>query len=100
MKRILAITALLLIPPAALLAADLELTETLPLPQCHSLSWVNAWVKAGPQATDQKGWDGILDEARWGVPSPQQRLVRNWDFRFSDEQWAQAVKQQGEGQLS
>jgi hypothetical protein len=92
------LTILCFTPPAVLLAADLELTETLPLPQCHSLSWVNAVVKAAPQATDPRGWDGILDEARWGVPSPQQLVGRNWDFRFSDEQWAQAVKQKGEGQ--
>ena len=53
MKRILAITALLLFPLSAPPAADLEFTETLPLPQCHSLSWVNAVVNADPQATDQ-----------------------------------------------
>lgn len=98
MKRMTAITALLLMPLSAPHAAGLEFTETLQLSQCHSLSWVNAWVKANPQATDQQGWDGILDEARWGVPSPQQLVARNWDWRLTDEQWAQAVKQKGEGQ--
>jgi hypothetical protein len=72
MKHVSAITILLLTPLATLHAADLELTETLQLPECHSIGWVNAWVRANPQATDHKGWDGILDEARWGVPSPQQ----------------------------
>jgi hypothetical protein len=98
MKHMTAITALLLMPLSAPHAADLEFTETLQLPQCHSLSWVTAWVRANPPAADQQGWDGILDEARWGVPSPQQLVSRNWDFQLTDEQWAQAVKQQGEGQ--
>ncbi|MBM4078993.1 MAG: hypothetical protein FJ278_04770, partial [Planctomycetes bacterium] len=80
----------------ALHAADLDLTETLQLPECHSIGWVNAWVKADPQAMG-KGWDGVLDEARWGTPSPQQLVVRNWDIQLTDEQWREAVKQKGEG---
>ena len=36
--------ALLLAPLAALHAADIELTETLQLPECHSIGWVNSWV--------------------------------------------------------
>jgi len=90
------IAALLLAPLAALRAADIELTETLQLPECHSIGWVNAWVKTNPQARD-RGWDGVLDEAKWGVPSPQQLVVRNWDWKLTDEQWQRAVKQKGEG---
>jgi len=77
-------------------AADLELSETLVLPECHSLGWVGAWVKADPQAKGQ-GWDGVLDEAKWGTPSPHQLVSRNWDWRVTDDQWRQAVKQRGEG---
>jgi hypothetical protein len=44
-----------------------------------------------------KRWDGVLDEARWGVPSPQQVVVRNWDWDIADEQWRHAVQERGEG---
>jgi len=91
------ILTLLLPPLAAAHAADLELTETLQLPQCHSIGWVNAWMKADPQARGES-WDGVLEEARWGVPSPQQVVGRNWAWRITDEQWRQAVQQKGEGE--
>ena len=40
----------------------------------------------------------MLDEAKWGTPSPQQVVARNWDWKITDEQWREAVKQKGEGQ--
>lgn len=64
-----------------------------PLPECHSLGWVGAHV----QNQSAKAWDGVLDEAKWGRPSAQQVLSRQWDWRISDEQWQAAVKQAGEG---
>ena len=84
---------LLLVSLPGLHAADIELTETLQLSECHSLSW----VRANTQAKDQKNWDGVLDELKWGTPSPQQLIVRNWDLKVSDEQWREAVRQKGEG---
>lgn len=80
----------------ALFAADLELHETLQLPECHSIGWVGNWARSDPQTRGQ-GWDGVLDEVRWGSPSPQQRLMRDWDWPVTDEQWRQAVQQRGEG---
>lgn len=78
-------------------AADLELTDTVALPMCHSIGWVSAWVRADRTARGETGWDGVLDEARWGVPSPQQRVARDWNWKFSDDQWREAVRQKGEG---
>lgn len=96
MKQLPLLTALLLAPLAALHGTDLTLTETLQLSECHSLGWVSAWVKADPAAKG-RGWDGVLDEAKWGTPSPQQLVTRNWDWQITDTQWADAVKQRGEG---
>ena len=87
------INAMLLAPLALLHAADVALTETLQLPECHSIGW----VRANTQAKDQKNWDGVLDEVKWGTPSRQQIVERNWDWTITDEQWADAVKQKGEG---
>ena len=50
MDRSWFVTVIPLTPLTAVLAADSELSETLPLPECHSIGWVNAWVKANPQA--------------------------------------------------
>ncbi len=77
--------------PAA--AADVEITETLQLPECHSIGWVRAHLQAGAQPK----WDGVLDEARWGTPSPQQAVARNWEMNFTDAQWKKAVQEKGEG---
>jgi pimeloyl-ACP methyl ester carboxylesterase len=90
------LAALLLMPMAALDPADITLSETLQLPDCHSIGWVNAWVKADPAAIGQ-GWDGVLDETKWGTPSLQQTMERNWDWKITDEQWAAAMEQKGEG---
>jgi hypothetical protein len=48
-------------------------------------------------ARDTKSWNGVLDEAKWGTPSPDQVVSRNWDWKISDEAWAAAVKEKGEG---
>ena len=93
-KHALSLLPVLLCAPLTLLqAADLELSETVPLPESHSLGWVSANL----QSKDTKSWDGVLDEARWGAPSPQQVVGRNWDWKISDQQWASAVKEKGEG---
>lgn len=63
------------------------------LPECHSIGWVNRNVRS----TDSNVWDGVLDEARWGTPSSQQAVGRNWDWNIRDAQWAAAVKQKDEG---
>lgn len=70
-----------------------EWTDYARLPECHSLGWVAANV----QTRDTKSWDGVLDEAKWGVPSPQQIVARNWDWKVRTEQWRETVKQKGEG---
>lgn len=83
---------LLAMQVSVLYAGDLELVETNQLPMCHSLGW----VRASPLVKDQKGWDGVLDEAKWGTPSPQQVLSRKWDWSITDAQWQTAVQQLGE----
>ncbi len=70
-----------------------EWSDFAQLPECHSLGWVSANV----QTKDTKSWNGVLDEAKWGTPDPQQVAGRNWDWKVSDEQWREAVKQKGEG---
>src|SRR5688572_19068042 len=90
------LTLLLFAPRSALHAADIELSERLQLPECHSIGWVRALARADPQGLG-KGWDGVLDLAKWGTPSPQQLVTRNWDWRITDEQWREAVKKKGEG---
>jgi hypothetical protein len=91
MDPTLALSALLLLAP--LNAADVEFSETLSLPECHSLGW----VRANALAKGQLPWDGVLDEARWGKPSPRQVVDRNWDIQLTDDQWREAVRQKGEG---
>lgn len=70
-----------------------EWSDFVQLPECHSLGWVSANV----QTKDTKSWNGVLDEAKWGTPDPQQVVSRNWDWKVSDEQWGEAVNQKGEG---
>lgn len=76
-------------------AADIELSETVRLPEAHSLGW----VRGNTQAREQKPWNGVLDEAKWGTPSPQQLVERNWDWKVTDDQWRQAVAAKGAGKL-
>lgn len=78
-------------------SADISISETLHLPECHSIGWVNSWIKADPSAKGP-GWNGVLDEAKWGTPSPDQIVSRNWDWKITDAQWAAAVSARGEGQ--
>lgn len=75
------------------LGADLEISETVPLPECHSIGWVraNAGVKG------QGAGNVILDEAKWGTPAPGQVVEQHWDWKLSDEQWRAAVAEKGEG---
>ena len=63
------------------------------LPVNHSLGWVSRNVPS----KDTTGWDGVLDEAKWGTPSPQPVVSRNWDWRITDDQWREAVRAKGEG---
>ena len=59
-----------------------EWTDFAQLPECHSIGWVSASVPS----KDTRSWDGVLDEARWGTPSPQQVAARNWDWKITNEQ--------------
>jgi hypothetical protein len=70
-----------------------EWSDFAQFPECHSLGWVSANV----QTKDTKSWNGVLDEAKWGTPDPQQVVSRNWDWKVSDDQWREAVKKKGEG---
>lgn len=74
-------------------AAELELTETLQLPESHSIGWVraNAGVKG------QGAGNLILDETKWGTPAPGQVIEQHWDWSLTDAQWHDAVAQKGEG---
>jgi dienelactone hydrolase len=73
--------------------SDVELSETLQLPECHSIGW----VRSNTQVNGQKGWDGKLDEAKWGIPSASQVVERNWDWKLDESHWRQAVAEKGEG---
>lgn len=70
-----------------------EWSDFAQLPESHSLGWVSANV----QTKSTTSWNGVLDEAKWGTPSPQQVVARNWDWKISDAQWREAVQQKGEG---
>jgi hypothetical protein len=72
-----------------------EWADYAQLPECHSIGWVRANV----QSQDMTRWDGVLDEAIWGTPSPQQAVARNWDWKISDEAWREAVERHGAGPL-
>jgi arylsulfatase A-like enzyme len=74
-------------------AADIELSETVQLPESHAIGWVRTHLVA----KEQHGWDGKLDEAAWGVPSLAQPHVRRWDWNIADEQWRTAVTEHGAG---
>jgi len=74
-------------------AADTTLHETVSLPECHSIGWVKAHLEPGALAR----WDGTLDEATWGTPSPQQAVIRNWDWNVSADDWQKLVAADGEG---
>ncbi len=74
-------------------AAETELSETLQLPECHSIGWVRAHAGVKGQGAGNL----ILDEARWGTPAPGQVIEQHWDWSLSDAQWRDAVAQKGEG---
>jgi pimeloyl-ACP methyl ester carboxylesterase len=74
MKLSLYLAALLLSPFVAFGATeDFELSETSPLPECHSIGWVRANTQ----------------------PPGQQR----WDWKLDENQWKEAVQKKGEGKL-
>jgi hypothetical protein len=83
----------LLLVAALVSAADVEITERIPLPECHSLDWIRVNAGVRSQATASL----ILDEAKWGTPSPAQVVSQHWDWPLTDAQWADAVKLKGEG---
>ncbi|RFC46151.1 MAG: hypothetical protein DVB28_000155 [Verrucomicrobia bacterium] len=94
MKHTLALlTTLLLAPLAALQAADIELTETVQLPECHSVNWVRDWVKDHPELVGA-GWEQLHDASR---PAAEKPAPRSWVWNISEAQWTEAVKQKGEG---
>lgn len=70
-----------------------EWSDYAQLPECHSLGWVSANV----QTKSTTNWNGVLDEAKWGTPDPRQVVSRNWDWKVSEAQWHEAVKQKSEG---
>jgi hypothetical protein len=78
---------------ARTVAGGTEWSDFAQLPASHAIGWVGANVST----RDTKSWDGVLDEAKWGTPSPDQVVSRNWDWKISDEAWAAAVKEKGEG---
>jgi hypothetical protein len=71
----------------------MEWRDFVQLPESHSLGWVNA----NATTKDTTGWNGVLDEAKWGTPDPRQVVARNWDWKVSDAQWRATVEQKGEG---
>ncbi len=86
--------SLLLVAAAAVAhAADMELSETLSLPECHSIGW----VRLNTQPKEEKVWNGELDEAIWGTPSKKQPVLQHWDWKLDDAQWREAVQKLGEG---
>ena len=70
-----------------------EWSDFVQLGESHSLGW----VKTQLPSKDMEGWNGVLDEAKWGTPSPQQAVARNWDWKVSDARWHELVKEKGEG---
>jgi hypothetical protein len=87
------LTTLLLAPLAALHATDIELTETVQLPECHSVNWVRDWVKNHPEVVGG-GWEQLHDASR---PTAVKAAPRSWVWNISEAQWREAVKQKGEG---
>ncbi len=87
------LSTFLVIVSSCVRAADIELSETVQLPECHSIGWVraNAGVKG------QGAGNLILDEAKWGTPAPGQVVEQHWDWKLTDEQWRAAVREKGEG---
>lgn len=83
----------LLLSAWSVFGADLEITETLQLPECHSLGW----VRTNTVVLEKGVGSLILDEAKWGTPAPGQVISQHWDWDLSDAQWAEVVKQKGEG---
>lgn len=72
-------------------AADIEITKVEQITMSHSLDWVRS--KFG--GSTGGNWDSVLDEIKWGTPAEGKKAVRNWDFRVSDQEWADFVEKNG-----
>lgn len=89
---LLAATVLLFVCPRARGAGDIALEQTVPLSMSHSIGW----VRTNAPGVSDPGWNGTLDEAKWGTPSPQQIVSRVWSWKPTDGQWESLVKEKGE----
>ncbi len=76
-------------------AADTEISETLELPECHSIGWVRSKM----QPKEAAEWNAKLDEVKWGTPSEKQPAARNWIWELTREEWQKAVQEKGAGKL-
>ena len=94
MKRLAlpTLTALAHFATHPLFAAEVLLEELVQLPMSHSIGW----VRANAPGTPDPGWNGTLDEAKWGTPSPQQIVSRVWSWRPTDAEWETLVKNKEE----
>jgi hypothetical protein len=87
LSRLALCASLLSLRPLA--ADEISLNETTQLPMHHSIGW----VRSNSPSNADSGWNGVLDEAKWGTPSPQQVVTRVWSWKPTDSQWHELVKQ-------
>jgi hypothetical protein len=85
--------ALLLFVSVVARAADIEISETRELPECHSINWVRTWVKDHPDVVGT-GWEQLNDSAK---PPANDAAPRNWIWNIPDDRWREAVAQRGQG---
>ncbi|MEK0445355.1 MAG: hypothetical protein RLZZ399_676 [Verrucomicrobiota bacterium] len=85
--------AALCIPLLATRAADLELSETIPLPEAHSVNWVRNLVKEHPEVVGND-WERLEDTAKH---VSQISAPRGWVWNIPDTLWQDTVRQKGEG---
>ncbi len=89
--KVPAIALLTVLIQSVTFAQDIDITKVEQLTMSHSLDWVR--VKFGDSRSEQ--WDSQLDEIEWGTPAEGKRAVRNWDFKVTDQEWADFVKKNG-----
>jgi hypothetical protein len=82
------LTLALIFAATASPGADTELHETEPLSMHHSIGW----VRTHAPGISAPGWNGLLDEAHWGTPSPQQIVTRIWSWKPTDQEWLELIK--------
>ena len=94
MNRLVLFVATVLTVPcgAPVNAGETALDETVPLSMSHSIGWVRSHAPGTPDP----GWSGVLDEVKWGTPSPQQILSRVWSWKPTDTGWQNLVQEKGE----